>query len=130
MFQNAGDVNNDGKDDLIIGAPDWNSVIGRAFVVYGQSQCPMKMHLSGNGTCKNCTLGNGCLNCSGIDGTCTICPNGKVVSGSGCVNSSNVEHSSSHKQQKQSSAKGIVQVEERELELEESLELLLVEELH
>ena len=41
---NAGDVNNDGKDDLIIGA------IERAFVVYEQSPCPMKMYLSGNGT--------------------------------------------------------------------------------
>jgi uncharacterized membrane protein len=25
------------------------------------------------------------LNCSGIDGTCTSCPSGKVVSGTGCV---------------------------------------------
>ena len=80
-------MNNDGKDDLIIGAPYWNSNTGRAFVVYGQSvsQCPMKMHLSGNGTCKNCTLGNGCLNCSGKTGECTSCPSGKVVSGTGCV---------------------------------------------
>ena len=56
-------------------------------VVYGQSvsQCPMKMYLSGNGTCKNCTLGNGCLNCSGKTGECTSCPSGKVVSGTGCV---------------------------------------------
>ena len=36
---NAGDVNNDGNDDLIIGAPYWNSNTGRAFVVYGT--CPM-----------------------------------------------------------------------------------------
>ena len=52
---NAGDVNNDGKDDVLVGAPYWNSNTGRAFVVYGQSvsQCPMKMYLSGNGTCKN-----------------------------------------------------------------------------
>ena len=51
VFQNAGDVNNDGKDDLNVGAPLWNSSIGRAYVVYGQSvspQCPMKMYLSGN----------------------------------------------------------------------------------
>ena len=34
---NAGDVNNDGKDDLIIGAIGWNSGTGRAFVVYGYS---------------------------------------------------------------------------------------------
>ena len=74
---NAGDVNNDGKDDLIIGAPAWNSGTGRAFVVYGT--CPMKMYLSGNGTCKNCTLGNGCLNCSGKTGECTSCPNGKIL---------------------------------------------------
>ena len=70
---NAGDVNNDGKDDLIIGAPYWNSDTGRAFVVYGQSQCPKKMYLSGNGTCKNCILGNGCLTCSGINGTTGLC---------------------------------------------------------
>ena len=77
---NAGDVNNDGKDDLIIGAPGWNSNTGRAFVLYGQSvsRCPMKMYLSGNGTCKNCTLGNGCLNCSGKTGECTSCPSGKL----------------------------------------------------
>ena len=49
---NAGDVNNDGKDDLNVGAPYWNSSTGRTFV-YGQSPCPMKMYLSGNGTCKN-----------------------------------------------------------------------------
>ena len=73
---NAGDVNN----DLIIGANDWNSNTGRAFVVYGTPiQCPMKMHLSGNGTCKNCTLGNGCLTCSGKTGECTSCPNGKIL---------------------------------------------------
>ena len=34
---NAGDVNNDGKDDLIIGAQGWNSDSGRVFVVYGSS---------------------------------------------------------------------------------------------
>ena len=39
----------------------------------------MKMHLSGNGTCKNCTLGNGCLTCSGKTGECTSCPNGKIL---------------------------------------------------
>ena len=83
---NAGDVNNDGKDDLIIGAPYWNSKTGRAFVVYGQSPCPMKMYLSGNGTCKNCTLGNGCLTCSGINGTCTSCPNKMSINGTGCQN--------------------------------------------
>ena len=33
----------------------------------------------------NCTLGNGCLNCSGKTGECTSCPSGKVVSGTGCV---------------------------------------------
>ena len=50
----------------------------------------MKMYLSGNGTCKNCTLGNGCLNCSGKTGECTSCPSGKVVSGTGCVDGTTV----------------------------------------
>ena len=88
MFQNAGDVNNDGKDDLIIGANGWNLNAGRAFVVYGQSvsQCPMKMYLSGNGTCKNCTLGNGCLNCSGKTEECTSCPMEMFINGTGCKN--------------------------------------------
>ena len=70
---NAGDVNNDGKDDLIIGAIGWNSGTGRAFVVYGTPPCPMKMYLSGNGTCKNCTLGNGCVGCDGTTGVCNSC---------------------------------------------------------
>ena len=74
-------MNNDGKDDLIIGAPGWNSATGRAFIVYGQ--CPMKMYWSGNGTCKNCTLGNGCLTCSGKTGECTSCPNGKILTTTG-----------------------------------------------
>ena len=84
-FQGAGDVNNDGKDDLTIGAPF--STSGIAYVVYGQPpiQCPMKTYLSGNGTCKNCTLGIGCLACSGIGGTCTLCNNTSGIIGSVCA---------------------------------------------
>ena len=78
-------MNNDGKDDLIIGAPIWNNNTGRAFVVYGQPPCPMKMYLSGNGTCKNCTLGNGCGGCDVTTGVCNSCQVNYWLVGTTCV---------------------------------------------
>jgi hypothetical protein len=40
----AGDVNGDGKDDVIIGAPTENSFAGRSYIVYGSDQLPSSIN--------------------------------------------------------------------------------------
>ena len=44
----AGDVNSDGIQDFIIGAPQWNSFTGRSYVVFGKEGggWPAMMNLS------------------------------------------------------------------------------------
>jgi hypothetical protein len=77
----AGDINNDGLSDIIVGAPGWNNYTGRTVVVYGS--CPSKMKIS-SGQCVNCTLGNGCLACDMVSGACTSCPDDRWIDGTGC----------------------------------------------
>lgn len=43
----AGDVNGDGLDDIIIGAPFANSNSGKAYVIYGTKSAPTSINLSG-----------------------------------------------------------------------------------
>jgi hypothetical protein len=63
----AGDVNNDGYDDVIVGAPNYNSNTGRAYIYYGGS--------SMDSTVDVIMTGEGINNCFGLS-----------VSGAGDVN--------------------------------------------
>jgi hypothetical protein len=77
----AGDINNDGLSDIIVGAPGWTNNAGRAVVVYGS--CSAGQFIS-SGQCDNCTLGNGCHACDMTNGDCTSCPDDRWIDGTGC----------------------------------------------
>jgi hypothetical protein len=78
----AGDINNDGFSDIIVGAYGWTSNTGRAVVVYGS--CSVDQFIS-SGQCVNCKLGNGCLACDMTSGACISCPGDRWISGTGCM---------------------------------------------
>jgi len=44
---NAGDVNNDGKNDLIVSAPYYNSITGRVYIFFGTENPPDSIYASG-----------------------------------------------------------------------------------
>jgi hypothetical protein len=108
----AGDINNDGLSDIIVGAYGWTSNRGRAVVVYGScptdhwidgtgcktcdpscgncdavakacTSCPEGHYIVGLG-CNNCTMGGGCLTCNMTNGACTSCPLNNWIDGTGC----------------------------------------------
>ncbi|MCP4456850.1 MAG: hypothetical protein GY816_02305 [Cytophagales bacterium] len=78
----AGDVNGDGVDDLLIGAPGANSNVGETYVVFGQTTAfPASMNLSGLDGSNGFVL-------NGVD----IYDNsGRSVSGAGDVNGDGVD---------------------------------------
>jgi hypothetical protein len=84
----AGDINNDGLSDIIVGAPYWNSNPGRAVVVYGSFfaiNCKTADTITGK--CQECDSGHGLSN--DIPGTCELCSVGtqwNTPPGQGCVN--------------------------------------------
>jgi hypothetical protein len=84
----AGDINNDGFSDIIVGAPYWNNNTGRAVVVYGSFSLPYcKTVNTTTGKCEKCDSGYGLSN--DIPGTCVGCVVGtqwNTPPGQGCVN--------------------------------------------
>ena len=70
----AGDVNNDGYDDVIIGVPYANSYAGAAYVIYGKSSLPSVINLA--------SLGTQGFSITGVIGS----QSGSSVSGAGDVN--------------------------------------------
>jgi hypothetical protein len=84
----AGDINNDGLSDIIVGAPYCSSNAGRAVVVYGSFfaiNCKTADTIAGK--CLECDSGHGLSN--DIPGTCVGCVDGtqwNTPPGQGCVN--------------------------------------------
>ena len=51
-------------------------------------QCPTGKYLDYS-ECVDCLLDNDCLSCDPINGQCTNCPAGKIISGTGCIECGN-----------------------------------------
>ncbi|MDX2050098.1 MAG: FG-GAP-like repeat-containing protein [Rickettsiaceae bacterium] len=71
----AGDVNKDGKDDMVIGAPAYNSNTGESYIIFGGSKLTSPLYIQ-NG------LGSSGITITGISGSYS----GSSVSNTGDIN--------------------------------------------